>query len=550
MAIIICILYVVSSQVNTILKFTSHHNWTYVSILYSEGVYGENAAKMFIKGTRARGMCVPVAEMVSNQVEKEDAEEIAYQLVKHHKARVVVIFLQQSQIKVILQALEEQQLAKHFIWISGDALADANLGPLANGAFVLSLQVNDVPSFDEHYFALTPAQQPNDPWIRFLWEMFYDCSWTANAGDNGTVLCEQYRNKPYKNQYTSGSTSLYMDGALAFAHALHRLIEKDCPNAFMEPEAARACVNGPRLLQELRDISFDGYSGSVSFDRFGDRLGTYTIKQYGAGKAPMYQAVAEYNTMESIFNVEDHKIDWILLNASAESGSIPESVCSKPCSARQYAIREDLPCCWECRECRTNEQLVTANSSSKCEVCPTLTWPDDGDGDSCQLIPPTYLHLVSVPSVTLGILGLLLVLLALVTMGWTFKWRHKKLIKASSRELSTVILAGVAMAAVTNLIMLVPPTNNATCQAATFGFHLSVAGLFIPQMLKTCRVFRIFSGAKYGQTKLRLTSNRAMIISFFGLLFIQVRHVLNLGNYWDGVPLQLNINGRYNRGNS
>ena len=29
--------------------------------------------------------------------------------------------------------------------------------------------------------------------------------------------------------------------------------------------------------------------------------------------------------------------------------SSPVSVCSTPCSLRQYSIQQELPCCWECR---------------------------------------------------------------------------------------------------------------------------------------------------------------------------------------------------------
>ena len=45
---------------------------------------------------------------------------------------------------------------------------------------------------------------------------------------------------------------------------------------------------------------------------------------------------------------------------------IPVSLCSRECTARQYKIRLEQICCWNCHDCQVNSILI--NNATSCQV--------------------------------------------------------------------------------------------------------------------------------------------------------------------------------------
>ena len=49
-------------QAQAMMEIVEHYNWTYISLLYSEGSYGENGAKMIEAEAKKRGICIGIPE--------------------------------------------------------------------------------------------------------------------------------------------------------------------------------------------------------------------------------------------------------------------------------------------------------------------------------------------------------------------------------------------------------------------------------------------------------------------------------------------------------
>ena len=257
------------------------------------------------------------------------------------------------------------------------------------------------------------------------------------------------------------------------------------------------------------------------FDENGDRYSQSSIFQYTYNGGGSFEIVADYNGRNASLQLYPEKINWTVYTSSPDqSGSnVAESVCSKPCKAKEYAVLTDELCCWECRRCRVNERLN--ENKTDCEPCPNLSWPDHLTATVCEPVPPVstgFTDPLGVGMVVLAVLGLAC---GLTTSVWYLKNRHARLIKASSRELSAFILVGVILANVTILLMLTRP-SRVVCQLRLAGFQMAVSLIFAPLFVKTNRIYRIFSAGKQGLKSPRFIGNKIQVVFTLLLLLVQV----------------------------
>ena len=512
-------------QVEAILDLVSYFNWTYVSLLYSEGSYGENAAKAIMRGAKVLGVCLPVADMLASDTTASGMTYHVERLVKNIEARVVILFMQRDKLDVLFERINAMNLEGQFIWISGDSMVNTDFGRPANGAFVMHHVLPKVPRFVEQYLKLTPANKAENPWIRRQWEMLYGCTWNNETADTS---CSTYIDTPKRDQPLASYLSFYIDGVYAYAHALHNMISDRCPSAFEDHTLLKLCLNGPSILSYVRSLSFQGTGGNViRFDSNGDMLGRFSIRQYRYNDMDIVPEVAFWDHERATFDVFEEQIRWdsfrpMSLDVPVTDQKIiglPQSICSRPCRDKEYVIQRELPCCWDCGSCRSNER-VNANKTG-CELCEVLTWPDDGTASECLPIPPVFLRFSDTASLAITALTVLGVLACLATTGWYLGHWKNKLIKASSRELTSMLLIGALLAYVTIFAFLVQPTDM-TCALSRYGFSLSVSLIYAPLLVKTNRIYRIFSSGKRGTKKPTLIGNRAQLVISFILIILQV----------------------------
>ena len=103
-----------------------------------------------------------------------------------------------------------------------------------------------------------------------------------------------------------------------------------------------------------------------------------------------------------------------------------------------------------------------------------------------------------------------------------FKNWDEKLIKASSRGLSLIILFGIELAFLTLICFVVRP-STLSCNLLHLGFHISVVLMFAPLLVKTNRVYRIFLGGRKGVQKVKFISSHSQVFVTCILITGQVR---------------------------
>lgn len=135
---------------------------------------------------------------------------------------------------------------------------------------------------------------------------------------------------------------------------------------------------------------------------------------------------------------------------------IPESYCSRPCELGQAKImRAGDHCCWICKTCAPYEYLP---DEFNCRDCGIGKWPI-ANKTSCFELPQKYLRwssIYSLISLSIACFGIALTLFVTTIF---VKYLDTPVVKASGRELSFILLAGIAFCHLSTFVLLSKPTT-------------------------------------------------------------------------------------------
>lgn len=502
-------------QAEGMVAFARHYNWTYVSLLFSEGSYGENGAKQIERITEVEGLCIDFSHRVSSTADSEEWSYIIKSLEKLPNAKAIFLFMTRRDIAEFFVNIEQSSLTRIYIgsdttaWVS--ELLNVGLHYALNGVFYLMFPTRDDPEFLKYFYGLGPKTGVNEnPWFNDIWTYYLQDNTEAH---NFSSLLNTTTTWTHSDFY-----SKVIDGVYTYAFAIDSLIQAKCPHATRD---LASCVTGDKLLAYLKNTSFEGLTDHIQFDKNGDMIGQYIVNQLSYNGDLKKTPVHTWDVMTKSFNNLPNSVNWKLWqndNGHYVDG-IPVSVCSHPCGPRQFYVQLELHCCWECRDCRVNE--IVAVNRSMCEPCSLLTWPDAGTGETCSYIKQTYLKWEDpvaaglVASVAVGLFVTVVILIVYVM------YRKERLIKATSKEMSLLILSGCILALVTSILFLTPPSYW-VCNLGLAGYHLSVTLIYAPLTIKASRIYRIFSAGKKGLTKPKMVSSKFQLLFVATIIAIQV----------------------------
>ena len=76
-----------SIQAEAMMDLIVHFNWTYISLVYSEGPYGENGGKHIEKQAKRRDVCIAYSVMISSGASERDYDEVVESLLRYRNAK-------------------------------------------------------------------------------------------------------------------------------------------------------------------------------------------------------------------------------------------------------------------------------------------------------------------------------------------------------------------------------------------------------------------------------------------------------------------------------
>ena len=367
-------------------------NWVYVSVIYTEGPYGENAAKQLTLKGPEFGICFEVFHMVPTFSDEEIMIQAVEKLLRHRNARVVIGFFNLGG-EIFEKALVETNATKDFIFLGSDTVYFK-----FDGVFrvqpVREMNETFYSKMTDFFYQRDAKLLPDDPWIREIYADEYDCSWELSEENNCHMITP---NKPsFELSFPrTGRARQFVrmyDVAYLYAKGIDKTLNNECKSVpVRDKKQLRDCVKA-NLIPNMKFIENDG-TVKIKLDENGDAFARWRIYQNQNGNSVL---IATYDeTEEPKLQLFTEQIDWSvfshfstqILTVQGQNITTPESVCSKRCKAKEYLIQQELQCCWICRKCLLNEYIVNDTS---CQACPFGQWPDEDTATYCTIIEITY----------------------------------------------------------------------------------------------------------------------------------------------------------------
>ncbi|XP_029838725.4 metabotropic glutamate receptor 1 [Ixodes scapularis] len=445
------------------------------------------------------------------------------------KAKVVICFCATGTVKGLLAAMRRQNVSGHFILVASDAWTTdstklADLEEDAVGSLVLRVHSDHDAAFESYYTSLDPSKNWRDPWFPEFWETKFRCSLNGTPSDDNTYqkpctgeecLCDNYVQDPKLDGVRKG---IYL-----VAHALDRMVREHCPDN--DTDCARKVqVTAPQFLEYL-----DNGTSHLLNGTFPPCNRTQHSENGTAGcnaTSPVRYDIMNFQRSN------ETGYEFVLVGTWGDDGlrmisepqwrdaqdGVPVSRCSTPCTKGHVMLQESTLnlCCWKCIECGDYQYVATPY---RCLDCEEGMWPN-ANHDGCDSIPQKYLQWTETASIIVMVVCSFVMLSTGAVATIYIRYITTPLIKASSRELSFVVLMGILCATASTFAVLAKPTPI-VCAIERFMPAFGVATIHAAIFTKTNRIARILAvkESKMFSRKRRFMSTTSQLV-ITGLLIL------------------------------
>ena len=509
-----------SLQVKALVDIVKHFNWTYVSTVSSNGEYGRQGIEGFVDLAKSKSVCIATQVALPAYPTLQKYREAIENLMTA-KANVVILFTLPEDTSQLMKIAGNLKV-KTITWISSsgwkiDAVRDSKHA--GKGALILQTHDSGDPKFVKYFMNLT-LNNNNYTWFREFWSDVFNCSF--NSQIKNCTGNESLANSNFSTKYSAIDTVL--SAIESIACSLRKSMLKRCPgrsltclkriknNSFkFEADVVNFIKTGNSRCPEL--------SHSINFNKYGYYNRDFHIfNSDGNDYAPV--GVWHYNetSRQGSLQFERSKnIAWV-------QGKLPSSYCSVPCIDGEIKRPGDTGgyCCFKCQKCGMNE-IALNNTCIKCGIYEQA----DVKHRRCKVLPFAYMKIdsnVGIATVISASIGIILNTIVLVTF---INCRNTQIVKAASRELSLIILIALYICFLAPFVYIMRP-SFIVCGIQRFIIGVSLAACYTPLMLKTNRIYRIFTVAKKRTTRPALIRPKSQIIICTALIGMQ----LSLGILW------------------
>ncbi|XP_024940332.1 metabotropic glutamate receptor 7 isoform X2 [Cephus cinctus] len=503
--------------------------WKYVSTVAVEGDYGEKGIASFIALSAEYNICVAVSEKILRNARPEDFDRIIERLSTKHNARGVVLFVDEDNIRKLLQATVRANRTGHFMWVGSDSWG-AKVYPVrdqefaAEGAITILPFRNSLQEFDAYYNNLRPRMgdecngqaEKNVPhpqlpgkiincrntWFREFWSQHHKCSFGPSVPPGMKRCTGEEDLLDYEEE---GLVPFVVDAVYAMAHSVHNLIEDECVRnrgtVHCLCESLKPAPRGQHLLQRIRNVTFFGRQGTeIKFNSDGDAYGFYNIYQYQRKDEGRF----DYTLIGSWKETLELDINMTRWATGPGEHHVPRSTCSENCPLGHVRNFQEA-CCWSCHACR--EEAYVFNDT--CRNCDPGYAPDDTKSRcikiAAEVIPWTSpWAIVPLTFASIGILS------TLFTTAVFIRFNRTPVIMASGRELCYVLLVGILSCYGMSFVILSRPTTW-NCTYLRIGLGLCLSICYSAILTKTNRISRIFNQGMKSIKRPSYTSPRSQV---------------------------------------
>lgn len=142
-------------------QIVKYLDWRYTSTVAVEGEYGERGIQSFMSKAAELGICVATSAKIMRNAKTEDFDRIVQQLANKTEARGVIMFVDEDNIRKLLQATIRANRTNYFYFIGSDSWG-AKVHPVRDQEFAAVNTITVLPhrtnldGFDRYYKSLRP----------------------------------------------------------------------------------------------------------------------------------------------------------------------------------------------------------------------------------------------------------------------------------------------------------------------------------------------------------------------------------------------------------
>ncbi|XP_066587920.1 metabotropic glutamate receptor 3-like isoform X1 [Prorops nasuta] len=524
------------NQAHAMLEILKQFEWTYVSVVYSDTEYGNHGYETLVSLSSNYSICFSAPQRIDKEhFVAEDYDNVIRTIANKTDVRVVVIFAEKSTTLRVLQAARRLGVGTRFVWIGSDSWSTSNhreflsLGfdhgnhemPVLEGAITVQPLSRTINGFDQYFTNLTVKHEKINPWFREFWVEYHRCSKTNTTYQMSNVHTDSKDpclNPELKIQQSNGyKQQKYLhfirDATYAVAYALHDLQADMCGPKYKGVCDRLKHIDGETLSKYLTNVTFKDEAGqNFRFINSVDGPPRYSILNFQKHEDDSYHWVVIGNYTENehglpVLNVDPKAMKY-RNQAKAGRQYFPNSSCALPCKSNQVKVREKQDaCCWRCRNCGLYQYKADEH---RCEDCDWGTKPTS-DGKYCESIPEEFIDYSSpwaVAAMAVSTCGVILTVFV-----WSVFWffGETPVIKASGRELSSLLLLGTLVSFLMTFAIVAMPTVE-TCAINRFGIGLCYTLCYSALVTKTNRIHRIFNTCTHSPHKPRYTSPKSQLL--------------------------------------
>jgi hypothetical protein len=482
-------------------------------VLYEPNAYGENAYVVFKSALlKIPTVCLALEYKMPVNYTLDAQKDLVEKLFNNKKARVVITISYHSRITEIIPLLKQRNLPPgHFIWLWTDVFFRANnvgefmteYGHYMEGTIVFTPTASPVQEFDDWFANRRLSDCPHDKWFRSVYEHFCHCSVDARTC-NETI---PYGQCDKENQPSSETGSL-LDAITVLANATAKIMNSP---TCMRKVSWRECLTPLEILHAIKSTRGQGYSGWVEFTN-GDRLYKLEIWQISKVSSKKYalRPIGHFHISGTGELHIDDPFQW-------PNNAPVTSDCSEPCRDHSVAVRySKMTCCWDCMPCLSNQ----VKNGTMCVTCPPMQYPSSTEPNKCEWLMVKRLDFSGFIDIAIGVSSACSIILCVSVMIFLYRKRHLRFIKATSLELSAIMLVGLLIGYLSVLFSYIA-YSDALCIALHYLRNLSFCLLYVPLMLRSLRIYRIM-GIRITTTKPPMfTMPRQQILLTCGILVVR-----------------------------
>ena len=454
----------------------THFNWSYVAVVGLDDSYGRNGVWAFVSESTSRksSFCIALTEFVRHESLNLSISNTVRKLKQMDNIKVVILWLYENYQSKFLAEVKRQNLTGR-VWILSDVYLTSTLPieDILESSLGFALHAFSDSGFKEYLNDILVKERDSRSYPKWNYSRS-EIRKFFNSKKCVHRQIEQCSNDLIYNAYVP----YFIDAVYAVAHALDIFYRNFSCNETKDRRKLQI-VHSSDVQKLLGRVSFDGLTGKIEFDRFGDRGSAYydilsfeKVPNRDVESVKMVR-IGEWNNSKRnetplIFHEAPH---W-----TTTSGRPPKSECSEQCPP---GTRKSFtsPCCWQCLPCLGGTISPSAGSES-CSECPSGTMSNQAKTE-CVALPSANISYSSASGIviltfaTLGVVATLLCLAAL------YKFWNSPIVKASNREVSLVLLLAI-LSLLSLAFINVFISTNAICKIIyplrylTYNFCLSI----------------------------------------------------------------------------